>query len=85
MGSGHGFALPMAQSWAPCHVHTPTHPSRLGKCFASGVTTVPERPELLCQHLASTTRVGGDPSEVPGQGGWGTTVARARGPGRLSV
>ena len=43
------------ESWAPCHVHTPTGPSGLDRCFASGVTMVPERPELLCQHWASTT------------------------------
>lgn len=55
MGSGHDSALPMAQSWAPCHVHIPTCPLELGKCFASGVTVVREWLELLCQHWASTT------------------------------
>lgn len=41
VGSGLGSVLSMAQSWALCHVHTPTRPSGLGKCFASGVTVVP--------------------------------------------
>lgn len=74
--SGHSSALPMAQSWAPCHVHTPTCPSGLGKCFASGVTVVPEQRELFCQHSAFT-------SQVLGQGGrrWGTHVAPVKDPG----
>lgn len=55
VGSDHGSALLVAQSRAPCHVHTPTRPSGLSKCFASGVTILPEQLELLCQHLATTT------------------------------
>lgn len=79
MGSDHGSAL--LCSW-PSHgpLATSTRPSGLSKCFASGVTILPEQLELLCQHLASTTgtlakswvREGGGPTwpEPGAQGVW---------------
>lgn len=71
MRRGKSQATALLSPWlSPGPLATSTRPSGLGKCFASGVTVVPEQPELFCQHSAFTSQVlGRDRGRGAGSGG----------------